>query len=51
MNETKYYTDVMGRTYEEDFDDIIRREAEMNVIASIATLESEIASYYSSNDE
>lgn len=53
MNETRTYTDVFGRTYEDDFDDIIRREAEMNVISNISALEREIYDkiYSSHNDE
>lgn len=51
MNETKYYTDVFNRTTELDFDDIIRREAEMYDISKQSEYESLIYSMYRSSED
>ena len=51
MGNTKYYTDVFGRTTELDFDDIIRKEEQMSTISAQAEFEQLIYKYYSSDDD
>lgn len=51
MNETKCYTDVMGRTTELDFDDIIRREEMMYEVSKQAEYEALVYAMYRSSDD
>lgn len=51
MSDTMYYTDVMGRTTELDFDDIIRREEMMYEISKQSEYERLVYDMYRSSED
>lgn len=46
-NNTREYTDVFGRTYEEDYDDILRRE---DAVSEVERLNRMLYDFYKSKD-